>query len=746
MTWFYNAVATIVVVVLPTVLFAQVDNSNQVSGNVAYLNEGKKEFVVGANVYWLNTNLGTTTDIKGEFVIDRTSTSNKLVVSFVGFENDTILVSSSKVKVLLKSSVDLDEVNIVKRQKSTQISYLDPLKKETLGKPELQKAACCNLSESFETSPSVDVSFTDAVTGTKQIQMLGLAGPNVQITRENIPDVRGISSINGLTYVPGAWIESIQLNKGTGSVVNGFESIAGQINVELIKPENADRVFVNMYANQGGRLEGNLSLAKRFKNKKWSTGLLLHGVNHTIENDNNNDNFMDNPTGQGFIALNRWKYTGEHGGVMQFGVKGVYHDKTGGQLSTVQLDNPTKWVFENTNKRIDAWTKIGKVFEDTPWRSVGLQLAGTYEQLFTKFGNTTYDAQQQSGYANLIYVSIIGNTNHTIKTGASFMYDDYLESLQKIDYNRTEIVPGVFGEYTYSATEKFSTVVGLRADHNSLFGGFVTPRAHMRWAPSEKMVYRLSGGRGQRTPNAIAENIGLLASNRKIIIPLIFESQSFGANPEIAWNFGANVTRTFKLDYREGSVSVDVYRTHYENQLVVDLDADPQEIRFYNLTGESYATAIQAQVDYELFPRLDMRIAYRWNDVKTTYGGDLLEKPFVAKHRAFINFGYETKKVWKYDLTLNWQGNKRLPSTISNPVEFQAGQKSPSFLLVNGQVSKTWKEFFEVYVGVENLTNVQQKNAIIQSDNPDGEYFDSSLIWGPIFGRNIYLGLRYTIK
>jgi outer membrane receptor for ferrienterochelin and colicins len=746
MTWFYKAVAAIVVIALPTMLFAQVDNSNQVSGNVAYLNEGKKEFVVGANVYWLNTSLGTTTDVKGEFVIDRTSISNKLVVSFVGFKNDTILVSSAKVKVLLKSAVDLDEVNIVKRQKSTQISYLDPLKKETLGKPELQKAACCNLSESFETSPSVDVSFTDAVTGTKQIQMLGLAGPNVQITRENIPDVRGISSINGLTYVPGAWIESIQLNKGTGSVVNGFESIAGQINVELIKPETADRFFVNMYANQGGRLEGNLSLTKRFKNKKWSTGLLLHGVNHTIENDRNHDNFMDNPIGQGFIALNRWKYTGEHGGEMQFGVKAVYHDKTGGQLSTVQLDNTTKWVFENTNKRIDAWTKIGKVYEDTPWRSVGLQLAGTYEQLFTKFGSTTYDAQQQSGYANLIYVSIIGNTNHTIKTGASFMYDDYAESLQKIDYNRTEVVPGVFGEYTYSVTEKFSTVVGLRADHNSLFGGFVTPRAHMRWAPSEKMVYRLSAGRGQRTPNAIAENIGLLASNRKIIIPLIFENQSFGANPEVAWNFGANVTRTFKLDYREGSVSVDVYRTHYENQLVIDLDANPQEIRFYNLTGESYATAIQAQVDYELFPRLDMRVAYRWNDVKTTYHDTLLEKPFVAKHRAFINFGYETKKVWKYDLTLNWQGSKRLPATISNPLEFQAAQKSPSFLLVNGQVSKTWKEFFEVYVGVENLTNVQQKKAIIQSDNPDGEYFDSSLIWGPIFGRNIYLGFRYTIK
>lgn len=746
MTWFYRVVAAIIIVALPTMLFGQVEERSQVTGTVLFKNQKKYEPVVGANVYWLNTNKGTITDVNGQFSINKISATNRLVVSFVGFENDTINVNSHVVEVVLKSAVELNEVNVVKRQKSTQISYLDPLKKETLGKPELQKAACCNLSESFETNPSVDVSFTDAVTGTKQIQMLGLSGPNVQITRENVPDVRGISSINGLTYVPGAWIESIQLNKGTGSVINGFESIAGQINVELLKPENADRVFVNLYANQGGRLEGNLSLAKRFKNKKWSTGLLLHGVSHTIENDNNNDKFMDSPIGNGFIALNRWKYTGSNGGEMQFGIKGVYHDKIGGQLSNESLPNNTRWIFNNNNKRIDAWTKIGKVYKDTPWRSIGFQLATTYESLDTKFGASVYTATQQSGYANLIYVSIIGNTDHTIKTGTSFLYDKYDELLINKAFKRTEIVPGVFGEYTYVASEKFSLVAGLRIDNNSLFGAFATPRMHARWAPTEKMVYRLSGGRGQRTPNAIVENLGVLASNRQVIIPQVFANNSFGAMPEVAWNIGANATRSFKLDYRDGSMSVDVYQTWYESQLVVDLDANPQEVRFYNLQGKSFATAVQAQVDYEVIPRLDVRMAYRWNDVKTTYGNVLRAKPFVAKHRAFVNFGYETKKVWKYDLTLNWQGEKRLPLTSNNPQEFQALSQSPSFLLVNGQVSKTWNEFFELYGGVENLTNVQQKNAIIQSDNPEGTYFDSSLIWGPIFGRNIYVGLRYTIK
>jgi outer membrane receptor for ferrienterochelin and colicins len=734
-------------VLTSTVLSAQQDKEDQISGIVNFQKGKKAEPVVGANVYWANTSTGTTTDITGLFEIYKVTSTTKLVISFVGYENDTVMVTDQqKLTILLKSSVDLDEFNVVKRQKSTQISYLDPLKKETLGKPELQKAACCNLSESFETSPSVDVSITDAVTGTKQIQMLGLAGPNVQITRENIPDVRGISSINGLSYVPGAWIESIQLNKGTGSVVNGFESIAGQINVELLKPETSDRVFVNMYGNQGGRFEGNLALAKRFKNEKWSTGLLLHGVIHAIENDMNNDKFMDNPIGKAVVALNRWKYKGDNGLRVQIGLKGVYHEKTGGQIISKLDDNVAPWQFLNNNKRVDAWVKIGKVYEDTPWRSVGLQLAGTKEQLLTTFGKTKYDALQNSGYANAIYQSILGNTNHVIKTGASFMYDDYLETLENTDYVRTEMVPGVFGEYTYTATEKFSAVAGLRLDHNTLYGSFATPRLHVRWAPTDKIVYRMSGGRGQRTPNVMAENLGLLASNRQLIFPLIFSNRSFGALPEVAWNMGANATKTFKLDYREGSVSVDVYHTRYQNQLVVDLDANPQEISFYNLEGESYSTAVQTQLDYELIPRLDMRIAYRWNDVKTTYGSDLLQKPFVAKNRAFINFGYENKKMWKFDVTLNWQGMKRLPSTLSNPEEFRAVQESPSYVMINGQISKTWKEVFELYVGVENLTNVRQNEAIVQSENPDGKYFDSSLIWGPIFGRNIYAGLRYTMK
>ncbi|HAN17259.1 MAG: hypothetical protein A2X13_00240 [Bacteroidetes bacterium GWC2_33_15] len=711
--------------------------------------DGTKHPLFSANVYWSGTTVGTTTDENGDFSIYRLKQTNLLVVSFIGFQNDTIeTFGKSNIDITLKSSVKLDEVTVVHRRKTTEISLLEPLKVEVLGEKELQKAACCNLSESFETSPSVDVSFTDAVTGTKQIQMLGLAGPYVQITRENIPDIRGLSAISGLSYVPGTWIESIQLNKGAGSVANGFESITGQINVELRKPEKAERLYFNLYANQEGNIEGNLHLMQKV-NDKWSTGLLLHTKNNSFKHDQNMDGFVDNPLSTYYIGLNRWKYQNPNGLEAQLGVKGTFIDNTGGQLKfDPETDALTtnSWGMQVNVNRYEGWAKIGKVFKDFPGRSVGLQLSWTTHEQNSYFGLNTYDASQNMAYANLLYQGIIGNTNHKFRTGASFQYDNYNEHFNDTVFKRNEMVPGAYFEYTYTHLDKFSLVAGLRADYHNIFGTFLTPRLHLRYAITEKTVLRASAGRGQRTASILSENSGLLASSRQLIIQGKNNDNPYGLEPEVAWNYGLNFTQKFTLDYRDGSISIDFYRTDFSKQVIIDLDQNPQEVNFYNLEGKSFANSFQAQFDYELIKRLDVRLAYRWYDVKTTYNGNLEDKPLVASHRAFINLAYETRKHWKFDYTINWQGRKRIPFTGSNPSEYQLNEFSPSFYLMNAQVSKTWNEKFEVYLGGENLLNYMQPNPILANENPFGEYFDSSLIWGPVMGRIIYLGLRYRIK
>lgn len=723
----------------------------QLTGVVVQESEnGEFSPVSFANVFWLNTQIGATTDTSGTFVLPFTKRTNKLVVSYVGYKADTIEVTQKdKMTIILKQSNTLGTVDVVYREKSTSISYMDPLKTENIGEDELYKAACCNLSESFETNPSVDVAFTDAVTGTKQIQMLGLDGKYTQITLEQLPEVRGLASVQGLTYIPGVWVQGIQLNKGAGSVVNGFESVTGQINVELKKPETTDRWFINGYGNQGGRSELNVSLKQKVSDKV-STGLLAHGSIRPFEIDGNEDGYLDFPTGNHINVLNRWRFNSHKGWEGQAGVRVLSEEMIGGQTAF----NADAYDFTpvgayglgwQTN-RYQGWIKTGYVFPEAKYKSIGIQASAIYHDFDSFFGTRQYDATQQTGYLNVIYQSIISTSTHKFRTGGGVLYDRYDESLDSLNFDREEIVPGAFFEYTLNVFDKFGLVAGLRGDYHNYYGFFVTPRLHMRYEIVEGSVLRFSGGRGQRTANVIAENISLLATSRQWIINGNANIPGFGLRPEVAWNLGANFTQDFRLNYRPGLFSIDAYHTEFENQTVIDRDQNAQQVNVYNLSGRSYATSLQAQVDYELLRRFDVRLAYRWYDVMTTYDGFLRKRPFVATHRAFINLAYETLNGWAFDYTINWQDKKRIPITAGNPAEFQAESESPSIVLMNAQVTKTWNERFAFYIGMENITNVRQTNPILAGDDPYGPYFDSSLIWGPIFGRMAYVGFRLSSK
>lgn len=720
------------------------DDSNTVFGSIEEQTAKKKLPVFGANVYWLGTTIGATTDESGEFNIPMTNETAMLIVSYIGYENDTIdMLGQKAVNILLNESVNLSEVEITYRKKATEISFFDPIKVENITTKELLRAACCNLSESFETSPSIDVSFTDAITGTRQIQMLGLAGPYVQLTRENMPDIRGLSAIYGFTYTPGHWIKGIQLNKGTGSVVNGFESITGQINVELKQPQDGELTTFNLYANEGGRIELNADIARSL-GKNWSTSTLVHSKINQVESDRNTDGFLDNPLEKHLILANRWKFFAKNGIEGQFGVKGTFTNHTSGQLG-VSGETPFLWGTTSIVKRLDAWYKTGIVFQDRPTASIGLQLGANYHDQESTFGVTNYDANQQSLYANLIFQDVFSNTNHTYKTGISFQYDDIEEVLEVQNFERQEAVPGAFFEYTYTYLETFSLVAGLRADHHNIFGAFVTPRLHLRYAPTEKTVLRASAGRGQRTASILSENIGMFASARSIkILGTDDPKKPYGLDAESAWNFGINASQEFPLGDQTMSLGVDLYHTRFNNQIVVDYE-NPREVLFYNLDGASFSNSLQIQLDAEIAPRLEVRIAYRFNDVKTQYLSGLKQKPLIARHRSFINLSYETESNWKFNFTLNRQGSKRITSTTENPVAYQIPDESPAFFLANAQITKVFNEKLDIYLGGENIFNFSQSSPIIAPAEPYSEFFDASMIWGPVFGRNIYAGLRLNI-
>jgi len=704
--------------------------------------------LAGASVYWLGTTKGVTTNEHGIFSIPLNA-SGKLVVSYIGFRTDTLSVfDNSDLQIVMANTNSLKEVTVTRRQRSTVVNMSSPIRVATITTRELAKAACCNLSESFETNPSVDVSYNDAVTGSKQIQLLGISGVYSQLTVENLPGPRGLATALGLNSIAGPWVESIQLTKGTGSVVNGFESIAGQINIELKKPENMERLYANGYINSMGKTDLNLNLSQKI-GAKWSTALLLHDDFLYNIVDNNNDGFRDIPTGNQFAAINRWKFDNGKGFMMQFGGKAMIDKKIGGENSFKENDKGTTNHYGlgiNTN-RYEGFAKIGYVFPGKRFKSIGLQLSAFDHDQKSYFGLSSYNARQKNLYSNLIFQNIIGTTDHKFRAGLSMSADDYKEEIKGLSFARKEIVPGAFVEYTYTMNEKFSVVAGLRADHNSLVGWFATPRVNVRYEPVKGTTIRASAGRGQRTANIFAENMGALVSARTIQILSTAAGKAYGLNPEIAWNKGITIDQTLKLFGRDAMISVDFFRNDFSNQVVVDME-DPKFLKFYDLKGKSYSNSFQTEISATPWEKFDVRLAYRWFDVKTNYNNQLLQKPLTAQHRAFANLAYEVRD-WKFDYTFNLTGNKRIPSTAGHhDPAHQLPLTSPSYITMNAQVSKSFgkRKAFEIYLGGENLTNFMQDMAILSANQPFSNQFDASLIWGPVGGRLIYTGFRYRIK
>jgi outer membrane receptor for ferrienterochelin and colicins len=727
----------------------------QVNGKIVEISEKADTTVVpGAVVVWEGSSIAATTDGNGNFTLPTSSKTNKLEIQAVGYKDRKIVVKDSTkfLLLVLKSGVDLTEVEILYYTNGTEISYLNPIKMEVLNERSLMKAACCNLSESFETNPSIDVNYTDAVSGTKQIQMLGLSGQYAQITKENMPYLRGLANNYGLTFIPGTWIQSIQLGKGAGSVVNGYESFTGQINTELQNPEGSDKLNFNTYVNENARNEYNLNLSRRIS-PKFSVGLLSHVSYNPLVQDLNKDGFADIPIGKQYNFMNKYAYQSGKGFEAQFGGGYLKDTRDGGQFkSTVKNYNDTVPLYKIgiDNEKWEVYSKTGFVFKKKPGTSMGLQLSYLDHKQHNFYGNNTYDGIQKTFYANYIFQGIIKTTDNTYKIGASYMNDDVNEAFNSVNYKRNEQVAGAFIEYAKSYKEKFNLVAGLRADQHNYYGLFFTPRLHLRYAITPNSILRFSGGRALRTANIFTDNSYLMASSRQWLIESSDLKNPYGLSPETGWNYGLNFTQRFKINYREAYVTLDVYRTDFVNQVVTDIDYNTQEVHIYNLKGLSYSNTFQFEFNMEPRKRLFVKTAYRYVDTKMSFKEGLLQKAMVSKHRAFINFGYETKNShWLFDFTTQFNGSKRLPGTETNPTEYRREEFSPQYFNLLGQVTyvtKIKKADFNIYLGVENLLNYKQNNPIVSSDLPYNKYFDASMVWGPVYGRMFYMGLRFKIK
>ncbi|MBT4774696.1 MAG: TonB-dependent receptor [Crocinitomicaceae bacterium] len=710
--------------------------------------------IPGAQLTWLGSTITAITDADGKFEIEHDDEYHDLVIEAFGFKTDTIEFEHEEfLSIVIRDGNLIEGVVVEFDADKLRLSLMDPLNAHLIDQGELRKAACCSLAESFETDPSVDASFTDAVTGTRQIQMMGLSGKYVQLMQDNIPMTRGLATVNGLEFTPGAWINSIQVSKGAGSVVNGYESLTGQINVDWKKPGNAEQLHVNVYGNQSGRAELNV-IADQSIGNRWESTLLVHGKQNQVKWDNNQDGFMDNPLSSNFNVHNQWNFVGDNLHV-ELGAGALAFNTVAGQMDYNKGASVIGSIYgvELETRRAQGFAKIGYLYPDEHYKSIAIQLSGSYQKMNNLFDRVNYSGEQLSGVANLIYQDEIGESEkQTFRTGISFLYDEYQEIHRFDRYARLEMVPGAYFEYNLAPNDDFTLVAGMRGDLHNLYGFFYSPRLHLRYKLGELSAIKLSAGKGQRTPNIFAENIGYFASSRQWVIEGDTDATGYGLQPEIAWNFGFNFTKKFLvgLAEREGSWTVDLYHTRFENQVVIDLE-DATMVRFYNLNGQSFSSSIQTELNYELMKRTSIRLAYRYLDVRTDYISGLLERPFVPKHRGFINLEYATKETekegsWKFDATVQWTGEQRIACTKDKSIEYRLPDYTDPFFVLNGQVSKIFNPQWEIYVGGENLLNYKQTNPILASSEPFSSDFDASMVWAPIFGRMLYMGLRFTIQ
>ena len=748
--------------------------------------------LVGASVYWAGTTIGASTDAEGAFLLHRVKNYDRLVASYLGYVNDTLRVESGTERVemaLRAEGVELEGVVVEGNLSGNFVKREGILKNEMISFAGLCKMACCNLAESFENSASVTVGYSDAISGARQIKMLGLAGTYTQILDENRPIMQGLSAPYGLSYTPGMWLNSIQVSKGVASVTAGHEAITGQINLEHRKPTDAERLFVNVYLDDELRPEANITSAFPVsRDGKLTSIILLHGSGDTDVRrmDHNDDGFRDLPITSQFNVANKWLYAADNGTQIRWGWKFVQENRLGGMLGYRNTDAMRRAMEDDwslweqpdaagkplygshiRNRNANGYVKIGlplgpSVYDEQEQDEMRSNLAFVAD--FDHFDEEAYfGLNNYSGNQNALSLSLMYNHYFTyrssINVGGQAHLNYYRESLLNptpwiagtsagdFTFDRTEGEAGLFAEYTYSIKDKFSLVAGIRGDYNRYFDNFfATPRGHIRWNITRTTTLRASAGLGYRTTNIITDNVGMLATGRKLVFDNGF-SRDFN-RMEKALTFGGSLTQSFTLVREDdATLSFDYFRTQFYNSVVVDQEMDPSAIHIYNTDGRSYTDTYQVDFSWSPVERLDIFATFRYTDSEMTIRRPdgrtaRVERPLVSQYKTLLNIQYATKfRRWVFDATAQLNGPARIPTQTGNLAD---DSYSPRYPMFYAQVSRKVGKF-DIYVGCENIADYRQKDPILNASNPYSAQFNSMNVWGPLMGRKFYAGLRFNL-
>lgn len=783
-------VILVALLLLPAMAFAQ----RTVTGIVVDANN--QQPLIGATLYWKNTTAGATSSVDGTFSIRRVSGFDTLVVDYLGYDIVELDLSDKEQNdltiELTSSAVDIDEVVIEGQQRGNYSKSSGITRQEQISFAGLCKMACCSLAESFENSASVTVGYSDAISGARQIKMLGLAGTYTQILDENRPIMQGAGAAYGLSYTPGMWLNSIQVSKGVASVTAGHEAITGQINLEHRKPTDDERLFLNLYFDSELRPEINVSSAIPLtKDKSLSTVIMAHGSLDTATHDMNEDGFADMPKANQINVANKWLWQNTGGVQLRWGWKVVNENRVGGQIGYKKdmyeemMANPlgTPYGSKIHNRNINAYAKLGipvgyeRTFTGDPADAVqnNFAMIFDYDNYLTDsyFGINNVDVTENAFRFNATYAHYFTQRS-SLNVGASayvrLMDNDYLQ--QRLEggapVESWSVVgksmlaePGVFAEYTYNIEEKFSLVVGVRGDYSMVDGDYyydgkernkvlLTPRSHIRWSITPRTTLRASAGMGYRRQNLVTDNIWMMTTSRNI------EFTGLDDDMEAAATFGGSISQTFRLAQDDmATISFDYFRTQFFNTMVFDQETADNSILIYNSKGRSFTDNYQVDFNWTPFRGFDLFATFRYTNAKMTVernGEDILvERPLTSRYKGLINIQYAVRR-WTFDATAQLNGPMRLPELDGDMVKaVENPNLSPIYPMFFAQVSYKISNL-TLYLGCENIANYMQgrkghgnKPIIMEGASAYDPGFNSSMVWGPLMGRKFYIGLRLNL-
>jgi outer membrane receptor for ferrienterochelin and colicins len=711
----------------------------------------KNEPLVGASIYWHGTNTGTVSNANGEFFIDKKEGNTKLIASYVGYLADTLLVTNqTSLNFTLKEAKTLGEVVIMEQRDGVIISDKEAIKTEQITQTELGKSACCDLAGCFETQTTVQPQVTNVITNSKELRILGLSGVYNQVLIDGFPMIQGLTYTYGISSIPGTLVDNIYVAKGANSVLQGYESISGQINVETKEPDKTDKLYLNVYMNNF--MEKHLNANYAFKKEKWSNLIAFHTIQPANKIDRDNDNFLDLPKLSRYMIFNKWKYGDENSAGLnsKIGLRFLNEKRIGGQtFFNEKTDKGSTTVYGQTVNvnQPEFFAKTAYRFNEN--HQLVLFTSAYHQDQKSFFGTVKYDAKQSNFYGNIQHE--FNYAEHNVKAGVSYRYLNLNEDISFTDtslartyagnYKRVENIVGVFAENTMRFLDgKLTWIAGIRGDQHNKFGLIATPRTLLKYDITPQTIIRANAGTGWRTVNLFSENIGLLVSSRNVIF-------SEALRPEKAVNLGVNFTQKFTNanEFISGYLSLDYYRTNFQNQIFPDYDSDPTKAIIKNFTGKSVSNGFQAELSLKIWERFELKTGYNYLEVFREVNEKKQILPFNPMHKMLASFSYKpVSNKFHLDMNVHWFGEQRLPDTKNNPIEFQRPDFSKPYTVFNAQFTYTFPKI-EVYAGCENVFDFRQKQPIMSWQNPFSPYFDTSSVWGPTRGREIYAGIRFKL-